>query len=181
MAYMRPLGFCLTLEKHFCEPQSHWICLITISLGLRSRGFSFKDQSKKQDSMLGKCPEKGSPDPETPLGMGGVFVLFVQVLWGRVWILPKAEVSPGIVLPGDHITQLMQVGLLTSWLWLPVSSEWMPMDIRACWKIVDAYVFVHFGSYKNKHCTVKDEITCAVFSLVSAEHSPTSESTKDSN
>lgn len=30
--------------------------------------------------MLGKCPEKGSPDPETPLGMGGVFVLFVQVL-----------------------------------------------------------------------------------------------------
>lgn len=30
--------------------------------------------------MLGKCPEKGSPDPETPLGMGGVFVLFIQVL-----------------------------------------------------------------------------------------------------
>lgn len=57
----------------------------------------------------------------------------------------------------------------------------MPMDTHACWKMVDAYVFVHLGFYKNKHCTVKDEITCAVFSLVSAELSPTSESTEDSN
>lgn len=57
----------------------------------------------------------------------------------------------------------------------------MPLDIHACWKIVGACVFVHFGFYKNKHCTVKNEITCEVFSLVSAEHSPTSESTKDSN
>lgn len=57
----------------------------------------------------------------------------------------------------------------------------MPLDMHACWKIVGAYVFVHFGFYKNKHCTVKNEITYEVFSLVSAEHSPTSESTKDSN
>lgn len=105
MTYMIPLGFCLNFWKSFlflffcffsCEPQSHWISLITVFHGLASRGFNLKGQPGKQHSMLGKCPEKGSPDPETPLGMGGVFVFLVQVLWSRAWTLSKAEPSPGI-------------------------------------------------------------------------------------
>ena len=120
MACMWPLGFLESIwnEKlHFCEPQGSRICVIAILHGFLSRSPNLKGQPEKQGSVLGKWPavsgslvKGGSPDPETSPGQGGVFMLLVQVVWSSVWVFPKAEVSPGITLPWDFITWLVQVG-----------------------------------------------------------------------